>query len=73
MRTVCITTIERPHLIGPGEETCWCRPERVEADCDCHAGQVVWGHGYVEARPDTQPRMAVFSEQYHRGSWPAPV
>ena len=72
MRVVCITAIGRPHVVGgESESTCWCRPARIEADCDCHEGMVIWGHSHVDVRPDEQPRMAVFGEQYHRGMAPA--
>lgn len=67
MRVVCISATVRPHVVGVLEGTCWCRPASVVADCDCHAGMVIWGHSDVDVRPDTQARMAVFSEQYHRG------
>lgn len=66
-RTVVISTVERPHIESPN---CWCRPRAVECTCD-HDHGVVYGHLFVEVRPDNQPRMAVFSEQipWHVPSW----
>lgn len=65
--TVCISTIERPHIEGP---ECWCKPHLIECTCGHGCGPVL-GHSFVEFRPDTQERMAVFSEQiaFRTPSW----
>lgn len=54
MRTlIAIDTITRPHFLN---ENCWCRP----TTCECCGGIA---HRIPDVRPDTQPRMAVFSDQ----------
>jgi hypothetical protein len=65
--TIVISTIERPHVESA---ECWCRPVEVHCECDQNHDSV-WGHRFVEARPDSQPRMAIFSEQipWHVPSW----
>jgi hypothetical protein len=50
----------RPHLRGPQEGKCWCRPTEVECSCDKDHG-TVWGHGEPQGSCDTQPRLMVFS------------
>ena len=55
------TAIERPHIVGDAEGQCWCHPVRVACDCGECDGAEVWGHGWVEGRPDVRPRMAAFS------------
>lgn len=55
------TGVARPHIVGEHEADCWCQPNTVEADCDCHRGQVVYGHGEVELLPDVQDRMMAYS------------
>lgn len=56
----CMSSMFRPHIVGPMEGQCWCSPVWVECTCDNECGGV-WGHSEVEIRPDTQPRMSVYT------------
>lgn len=49
-------TIGRPHF---SDEGCWCRPHREQCEC----GEQILVHRQVELAPDSQERMAMFSDQ----------
>jgi hypothetical protein len=56
--TVALTGRERLHVWGASGVECWCKPE-VEED----ATTIVISHRFLDVRPDSQPRMSIYSDQ----------
>lgn len=47
----------RPHV---EDESCWCKPERVDCQCGTPHGPV-WGHGVCQLTVSDHPVLMVFS------------
>lgn len=61
MKRLVIDSLLRPHITDEGQE-CWCKPRIESCTCGSGCGDVAI-HRFLEARPDTQPRMSCYSEQ----------